>query len=62
LELDYALTVELLRAWLGSNYQAATFKRLVEFGREALPGKKFNLPGNEMILAERDKLVAIGRR
>ncbi|HET7630605.1 MAG TPA: tRNA lysidine(34) synthetase TilS [Candidatus Saccharimonadales bacterium] len=62
LELDDALVVELLRAWLGRNYQAATFARLITFARTAQPGKKFNLPADEMILAKRDKLVDIGRR
>lgn len=62
LGLDDGLAAELLRAWLGRNYQTATFARLIKFGREALPGKKFNLPANDMILAQRDKLVDIRRR
>lgn len=62
LDQEDSLAIELLRAWLGRNYQTATFGRLLTFGREALPGKKFNLPANEMILASRDKLVDIRRR
>lgn len=62
LELEDNLAAELLRAWLGRNYQAATFARLIRFGREASPGKMFNLPKDEMILAAKDHLVDIRRR
>ncbi len=54
------VAVELLRAWLGKNYQRATFRRLLEFTREADTGKLFNLPRDEMILAKRAELVVIG--
>lgn len=57
LDCDDAVAVELLRGWLSRSYQSATYRRLLEFGRSALPGKKFNLPGDEMIMAKRSKLI-----